>query len=392
MRTATQDAGCFAVDDRRANPQRQHESIYDAGRRSSGVENGMSVRMFQRALLGAAAILAFGAPAQARDEIRIVGSSTVYPFTTAVAEQFAKKNPKFKAPIVESTGTGGGLQIFCSGLGDKFPDITNASRRIKKSEVDLCAKNGVGPIVEIQVGLDGIALAQAKAARAIALTRKDIFLALVDTLPNGKKNSAKVWKDVNPALPATRIEVMGPPPTSGTRDAFNELVMEAGCVAADAKMEALKKSDEKAYKARCTKLREDGTYIETGENDNLIVQKLVANPAALGIFGYSYLEENLDKIKDVNLDGVPATYANISSFKYPASRPLYIYVKARQASQPTQLGASIKAYLAEYAKESTWGPKGYLAKRGLVATPEAIRKQSAAAATRLIPLNPAAIK
>lgn len=352
----------------------------------------MSASMLQRALLGAAAILAFGASAHARDEIRIVGSSTVYPFTTAVAEQFAKKNPKFKAPIVESTGTGGGLQIFCGGVGDKFPDITNASRRIKKSEVELCAKNGAGPIVEIQVGLDGIALAQSKTAKPISVSRKDVFLALAETLPNGKKNTAKTWKDVNPALPASKIEVIGPPPTSGTRDVFDELVVEAGCLQAEPKMADLKKSDEKAFKRRCGKLREDGPYIEAGENDNLIVQKLIANPIALGVFGYSYLEENLDKIKDVPLDGIAATYPNISSFKYPAARPLYIYVKARQATQKTQLGTSLRAYLAEYAKESTWGPKGYLAKRGLVATPEAIRKQSAAAATKLIPLNPAAIK
>lgn len=330
--------------------------------------------------------------AHARDQVRIVGSSTVYPFTTAVAEQFAKQNARFKAPIVESTGTGGGLKLFCGGIGEAHPDIANASRRIKKSEIALCAKNGVAEITEIKVGLDGLAMANSKKAPRINLTRKDVFLALAATLPNGKPNAARTWKDVNPSLPAQRIEVMGPPPTSGTRDAFGELVMEPGCVAADPSKKALKESDEKAYKAACTKLREDGVYVEAGENDNLIVQRLVANPGSIGIFGYSYLEENLDKIQDVSLEGVPATYDNIASAKYPAARPLYIYVKKKHATLQGALGAAIRGFLIEYSKESTWGPRGYLAKRGLVPAPTADRKAAAVAAVKLPSLNPAEIK
>lgn len=325
--------------------------------------------------------------AEARTQIRIVGSSTVYPFTTAVAEEFARSNPRFKAPIVESTGTGGGLKLFCSGIGPNTPDMTNASRRIKASEVKQCAENGVTKIIEVQVGLDGVAFAHAKSATPFSLTRKDVYLALAEN-PFGKgKNKAKTWKDVNSKLPADKIEVLGPPPTSGTRDAFAELIMEAGCSSNPA-MAALKKSDEKKYKELCTKVREDGAYVEAGENDNLIVQKLAANPKALGVFGYSYLEENQDKIKDVALDGIPATYDNISSFKYPASRPLYLYAKGNHIGAI----AGMREFLAEYAKESTWGPRGYLARRGLVASPDKVRSDNARTAQTLTPLNPASVK
>jgi len=332
------------------------------------------------------ALVAGATAAEARTQIRIVGSSTVYPFTTAVAEQFKRQYPQFQAPIVESTGTGGGLKLFCSGVGEQFPDIANASRRIKASEVTGCKANGVTGIVEIQVGLDGIALAHARNAADYSLTEADIYKALA-AMPFGKKNTSRTWKDVNPKLPATKIEVLGPPPTSGTRDAFAELIMEKGCTTVPA-MSALKKVDEAKYKTICTKVREDGPYVEAGENDNLIVQKLAANPNALGIFGYSYLEENTDKIKGVQLQGVPATYDNIASFKYPASRPLYIYVKA----QHLKAVPGIKQFLAEYTKESTWGKGGYLARRGLVASPDAVRSKNAQIASAATLLDPAAVK
>jgi phosphate transport system substrate-binding protein len=334
----------------------------------------------------AALMLGSAGVAEARTQIRIVGSSTVYPFTTAVAEQFKRTYPQFPAPIVESTGTGGGLKLFCAGVGEQFPDMANASRRIKASEVKTCNDDGVTQIIEVQVGLDGIVMAQGNNATSYSLTEADIYKALAAT-PFGKPNTAKTWKDVNSKLPATKIEVLGPPPTSGTRDAFGELIMTKGCETSPA-MVAMKKADEAKYKVICTKLREDGAYIEAGENDNLIVQKLAANPNALGIFGYSYLEENRDKIKDVPIQGVNATYANIASFKYPASRPLYIYVKG----QHVRAVKGMREFLAEYTKESTWGPGGTLAKRGLVASPDAVRAKNAQIAKDLTPLAPGEIK
>ena len=339
-------------------------------------------------MTAAVAACALGAAemAEARTQIRIVGSSTVYPFTTAVAEQFKRTYPQYPAPIVESTGTGGGLKLFCGGVGEQHPDMANASRRIKASEIKTCADNGVTGIIEVQVGLDGIALAQGLKGTPIGLTEADLYKALAAT-PFGKKNTATTWRDVNAKLPATKIEVLGPPPTSGTRDAFAELIMEKGCVS-DPAMAALKKSDEAKYKTICTKIREDGPYVEAGENDNLIVQKLASNPNAIGIFGYSYLEENRDKIKDIPLQGVPATYANIASFKYPASRPLYVYVKA----QHVKAVRGMREFLAEYTKESTWGPGGSLAKRGLVASPDDVRAKNAAAAKSLTLLDTASIK
>ncbi len=326
------------------------------------------------------------AAVEARTQIRVVGSSTVYPFTTAVAEQFRQRYPNFGAPIVESTGTGGGLKLFCAGIGAAHPDIANASRRIKKSEVDQCKSNGVTNIIEVQVGIDGIAFAHAKNAADFGLTTVDIYKALA-AKPYGKPNAARTWKDVNPKLPATKIEVLGPPPTSGTRDAFNELVMIAGCEA-NPSMLALKKSDKKKYEETCSKVREDGPFIEAGENDNLIVQKLVSNPSAIGIFGYSYLEENADKVKGVAINGAKPTYQSISTYAYPASRPLYIYAKG----QHVRAIRGLREFLVEYSKDSTWGPKGYLAKRGLVAAPDAIRAKNASNATALTALDLASVK
>jgi len=345
----------------------------------------MQLRSKAAALI-AASLICLPAIASARTQIRAVGSSTVYPFATAVAERLARANPGMQPPVIESTGTGGGMKLFCAGVGENFPDIENASRRIKASEVKLCAQNGVSQITEIQVGIDGIAFAEAASAPLGVLTQRDIYMALAKT-PFGKPNKAKTWKDVNPKLPAIPIKVYGPPPTSGTRDAFGELIMTPPCEA-NAAMAALKKSDEAKFKAICTGLREDGGYVEAGENDNLIVQKIEANPGTIGIFGYSYLEENAGRIKGIAINGVEPTYQTISSFKYPGARPLYIYVKnAHVRAIP-----AVKAYVAEFTKETAWGPNGYLVRRGMIAAPDAVRAKSAATARALTPLDPASIK
>jgi phosphate transport system substrate-binding protein len=266
------------------------------------------------------------------------------------------------------------------------PDIENASRRIKASEVKQCAQNGVSQITEIQFGLDGIALATAKASPLAGVTQRDVYLALAKT-PFGKPNKAKTWKDVNAKLPAIPIRVYGPPPTSGTRDALGELIMTPPCQANPA-MAALKKSDEAKFKAICTAVREDGAYVEAGENDNLIVQKIEANSGSIGVFGYSYLEENMDKLRGITINGVAPTYDSIASFKYPGARPLYIYVKnAHVRAIP-----AIRAYVAEFTRETTWGKGGYLSRRGLISAPDAIRAKSAAAAQAMTPLDPATVK
>jgi phosphate transport system substrate-binding protein len=322
-----------------------------------------------------------------RTQIRIVGSSTVYPFTTAVAEQFKRAWPQYPAPIVESTGTGGGIKLLCAGVGQQYPDLADASRRIKASELAECARNGVKSVVEIQIGLDGLVIAQSRGANFPSLSERDVYLALA-AQPFGRgPNQARLWSDVNPALPSIRIEVIGPPPTSGTRDSFDTLFMTKGCETEPA-MQALKARDETQFTMVCSRIREDGAYMEGGENDNLIVQKIAANPNLLGVFGFSYLEENSDKIKDVPLNGVAATYDNISNFRYPASRALYLYVKP----QHERAVRGLRAFLAEYAHESTWGRQGYLARRGLVASPDADRMRNASIAHELTPLDPAAIR
>ncbi len=336
----------------------------------------------------AVAVLALlaGCSGGSRTQIRIVGSSTVYPFTTAVAEQFKRKWQQFPAPIVESTGTGGGIKLMCAGLGAQFPDAANASRRIKASEIADCRNHGVKGLIELQVGVDGLVVAQARSADFPGLTERDVYLALAAN-PFGKgPNRATLWSDVNPALPAIRIEVIGPPPTSGTRDSFNELYMLKGCNSEPA-MQALKKQDETAHKQICEKVREDGAFVEGGENDNLIVQKISANPNALGVFGYSFVEENSDRVKDVPLHGVRASYDNIASGTFPASRPLYLYVKVQHV--PAVRG--MREFLAEYARESTWGRKGYLARKGLVAAPEAVRRAGEALARDLTPMDEASV-
>ena len=301
--------------------------------------------------------------AEARTQMRAVGSSTVYPFAKQVAERVARANPRLGAPIIESTGTGAGMKLFCAGVGERFPDVENASRRMKASEAKQCAANGVTKVTEIQVGIDGISLATSKRTPLANLTTRDIYLALAKT-PFGKPNRAKTWKDVNGKLPALPIRVYGPPPTSGTRDALGELIMTAGCDT-NPGMAAVKKADENKYKAICTGMREDGAFIEAGENDNLIVQKLEANPGTVGIFGFSYLEENMNLLKGLSINGVAPSYDTISFFKYPGARPLYLYVKnAHVGAIP-----AIRAFIAEFTKESAFGPNGYLRKAGMIASP-----------------------
>jgi len=333
----------------------------------------------------AAMALTISTQADARG-MRAVGSSTVYPFAKQVAERVARANPRLGTPIIESTGTGAGMKLFCAGVGERFPDIENASRRMKASEAKLCASNGVTKITEIQVGLDGIALATSKRSPLANLTQKDIYLALAKT-PFGKPNRAKTWKDVNGRLPAIAIRVYGPPPTSGTRDALGELIMTAGCET-NPGMVALKKADEKKHKAICTGMREDGAFIEAGENDNLIVQKIEANPGTVGIFGYSYLEENANQVKGIAINGVVPTYESIASFKYPGARPLYVYVKNAHAGAIP----AVRAFVAEFTKESAFGPQGYLRRIGLIAAPNNIRAGSQMAARGLRPLNLASLK
>jgi len=348
------------------------------------------------ALISAAALDVTEASAQSRDQIRIVGSSTVFPFATAVAEEFGRST-SFKTPIVESTGSGGGLKLFCAGIGTSYPDITNASRRIKKSEVELCAKNGVADIVEVKVGYDGIVIAADKSAEAMPLSLRDLYLALAAYVPapgtdggegNMIENPNKTWKDVNAALPAKPIVVLGPPPTSGTRDAFNELAIEGGCKAFSA-MKAMKKSNKKQYKALCRGIREDGAFVEAGENDNLIVQKLQADKSAVGIFGYSFLDQNTDVIqafsvaKKVGNAPQAPEFEAISDGSYPISRSLFFYVKKAHVG----VIPGIEAYLGEFTSDKAMGEFGYLTDRGLIPLNDNERQGIQAATMGLQPLT-----
>ncbi|PTR12716.1 MULTISPECIES: substrate-binding domain-containing protein [unclassified Novosphingobium] len=325
-----------------------------------------------------------GADSGSRDQVRAVGSSTVYPFAKAVAEQLAKSDPSIKSPIIESTGTGAGMKLFCAGVGPQHPDIEDASRRMKKSEFDECVANGVKDITEIQVGLDGVAFAEAKGGANLALTPEDIYKALAKN-PYGKPNTAKTWADVNPALPADPILVYGPPSTSGTRDALKELILAKGCDA-NPEMKALKDSDKKKHDDVCTQVREDGVYVDAGENDNLIVQKIEANPKAIGIFGFSYVESNADRIKGLTMSGITPTYETISNFSYPGARPLYIYVKkAHLKAIP-----GLQAYVTQWSK--LWGKDGTLAKLGMVVAPDAVLAESAKAVTTMPSLDGSQLK
>ncbi|UCF69594.1 MAG: PstS family phosphate ABC transporter substrate-binding protein [Acidobacteriota bacterium] len=308
-----------------------------------------------------------------RDQIRIVGSSTVYPFATKVAEMFGKTTG-FKTPVIESTGSGGGLKLFCNGIGVQHPDITNSSRKIKTSEVEMCASHGVDEITEIQIGYDGIVIANSKKAPQLNLTRRQIFLALARDVPKDdgqtETNSYETWNQIDPSLPTARIEVLGPPPTSGTRDAFVELAMEAGCRSWPWIAE-LRKTDKQRFQSICHAIREDGAYVEAGENDNLIVQKLDANRDAVGIFGFSFLDQNRDKIQASLVDGVEPTFDNIAAQSYPVSRPLFFYVKKAHAD----VIPGIREFVDEFTGERAAGPEGYLADIGLIPLPED-RRQS----------------
>ncbi len=341
------------------------------------------------AMLCTAALTACGGQqGGSRDQVRAVGSSTVYPFAKAVAESLARSDATIKAPIIESTGTGAGMKLFCAGIGPQHPDIENASRRMKASEFEDCQKNGVKEIVEIQIGLDGVAFAEGTNGPGIPLTPEDVYKALAKT-PFGKPNTAKNWKDVNPSLPDEPILVYGPPSTSGTRDAFKELILIKGCES-DPAMKALKASGKESDKDKhndiCGEVREDGAYVDAGENDNLIVQKIEANPKAIGIFGFSYLEENRDKLKGLLMSGVAPTYTTISDFSYPGARPLYIYVKKAHVKAIPGL----QGFVTEWSK--LWSKGGVLAKVGMVVAPDDVLAASAKAANTLSVLDGAQLK
>jgi phosphate transport system substrate-binding protein len=345
------------------------------------------------AISAAAAVagaFAFADAASARDQIRIVGSSTVYPFTTAVAEQFGKSGGG-KTPVVESTGTGGGMKLFCAGVGEAHPDLTNASRAMKKGEFEDCQKNGVKDIVEIKVGIDGLTIAHSKAGPAIKLTMEQVFLALAEQVPgaDGKlvANPNKNWSDIDKSLPNVKIEVLGPPPTSGTRDSFHELFMEVGAKALPA-LKEMQTADAKGFEKLWKSIRKDGAYVEAGENDNVIVQKLEANRNAFGIFGYSFLEENTAKLKGVPIGGVEPTYDTISSGKYKGARPLFVYVK----KQHVGVIPGIDKFVAEYVSAKAMSKDGYLARKGLVALPKAEADKVAAAASGMQALAAADVK
>jgi phosphate transport system substrate-binding protein len=345
--------------------------------------------MIQRtvsAMLFAAVSVAAASSAVARDSIEVVGSSTVYPFSTVVAERYGRASGS-PTPKIESTGSGGGMKLFCSGVGTNYPDITNSSRRMKASEFQKCQANGVKEIIEVQIGYDGIVIANSVESATMQLSRKDIFLALAAKVPGATAgelidNPYKTWKDVNSALPDVAIEVLGPPPTSGTRDAFAELGMEGGCKKIDW-IAALKASNKNAYKTICHTIREDGAYIEAGENDNLIVQKLEANPDALGVFGFSFLDQNADKVQGSIIESVEPTFDSIADKSYPISRPLYFYVKKAHVG----VVPGIKGFLNEFTSEKAWGEEGYLSEKGMIPLPTKMRREMAENTRNLVAMT-----
>lgn len=313
--------------------------------------------------------------------ITVVGSSTVYPFTRAVAENFSRNNPQFGSPVVESTGTGGGMELFCAGVGDEHPDVANASRRMKDSEFATCQENGVDQIIELQVGIDGLAVVESPEGPGMELTRAQIYEALAAE-PYGEEQTAETWSDIDPSLPDTPIRVYGPPTTSGTRDAFIELIMEAGCDTNPA-MAALEEEDEDRKDRVCTAIREDQAFIEAGENDNLIIQRVAQNPGYLGLLGYSFLEQNEGQVVGVSIDGVAPTYDSIASFEYPGARPLFVYIKGNHL----QAIRGLREFVAEYV--SAWGPDGYLVEEGMIANPDDVRATNAAIAEAMTALTAA---
>ena len=342
--------------------------------------------MMQPLSILASAVLGIGCLAgcdngdASRDTIRVVGSSTVLPFAKLVAENFARENSQFRTPIVEGNGTGGGMTLFCAGIGAQYPDVVDASRRMKRSEFAHCAEHGVRDIAEIEVGMDGIAFASAHGAAAMALTPLDVYKAIAAT-PFGLTNTARTWHDVNPALPETPILVYGPATISGTRDALNELILVKACDSNPA-IRALREADRDRHDRLCTELRSDGTYADTADNYSLIVQKLEANPGAIGIFGYSYLESNSDRLDAIKMDGITPSYASIASGAYPGSRPLFIYVKK------AHLGAipGLREFVMQWSR--SWQADGPLTRAGMIALPADRQALSAKAAKSLAALNP----
>ncbi len=337
-------------------------------------------KSFALALIATAAI---SFAAEARDQIKVVGSSTVFPFSTAVAEQFGQKT-EFTTPVVESTGSGGGMKLFCAGIGVEHPDITNASRRIKSSEFKKCTEAGI-TITEVKIGFDGIVLGSSKASAPLNVTLEQIFMALAKEVPvDGKlvANPYNMWSDIDPSLPAIKIEVLGPPPTSGTRDAFVELAMEGGAKKIEM-LAALRKEDKKAFQKVAHAIREDGAFIEAGENDNLIVGKLEANPNAFGIFGFSFLDQNSDKLQGANVGGVAPEFELIAAGDYPVSRSLFFYVKKEHVG----VVPGIAEFVAEFTSESAWGEEGYLVDKGLIPLPEADRAAIATASQSMESLS-----
>ncbi len=311
----------------------------------------------------AGSVAAMSAPAMARDTISIVGSSTVYPFATVVAERFGTKTD-FATPKLESTGSGGGMKLFCQGIGTQNPDITNASRRMKTSEYDLCTNNGVKDITEFRIGSDGIVIASSSKAQNMDLTLEQLFLALGKQVPNPEneneliENPYEKWSDIDSDLPNVKIQVMGPPPTSGTRDSFNELALQGGCE----DLPAVADMSEDDMETVCQSIREDGAFIEAGENDNLIVQKLIDDAGMYGVFGYSFLEENADRLQAATLNGVAPTNEAIANDEYPVARSLFFYVKKAHVG----VIPGIKEYVEEFVSGAAMGPNGYLKSVGLI--------------------------
>lgn len=342
--------------------------LRSVGNRLAGnymTERRVTVKISRIALLAATATITVAGAASARDQIRIVGSSTVFPFSTAVAEQFGRTTD-FQTPVVESTGSGGGLKLFCAGVGESYPDITNSSRRMKKTEFEMCNENGVTDIVESIVGFDGIVVANAMDGAEFDLTRAQLVIALAE---NGPKPT--MWNEIDPSLPAIKIEVLGPPPSSGTRDAFEELVMHEGC------------DETELVECDGVAIREDGIFVEAGENDNLIVSKLEANPNALGVFGFSFLDQNADAIKGAYIDGVEPTFENIADGEYPVSRSLYYYIKVAHVG----VIPGIAEYAAEFSSEAAAGEEGYLVDKGLIPLPEDAFEENAAKVTGLVTMT-----
>ena len=319
-------------------------------------------------LLAAFAALGSGAVI-AQDQINIVGSSTVYPFSSYVAEEFGEITD-FKAPKVESTGSGGGHKLFYAGVGLETPSITNSSRRMKSSELEENIKNGNKEIFEAKIGYDGIAIAQNSDNDAIDLTIEQLTLAVAEkVLKDGKMvpNPYKKWSEIDSSLPDREIKVLGPPTTSGTRDAFHELVLHEGAEALGYPDEADGKED---GKVKYQSIRQDGAWVDSGENDNLIVQQLNNDKNAFGIFGYSFLIENSDKIAGAKVNGVSPTPDTIASGDYPVSRSLFFYVKKAHIGKVSGLEEFVDLFLTE----QMIGTDGVLKGIGLIPLPDADRE------------------